>query len=34
LLHPIVVRPDGQLIAGERRLHAANCSAGRTCRLP
>ena len=23
LLHPIVVRPDGQLIAGERRLHAA-----------
>jgi N6-adenosine-specific RNA methylase IME4 len=23
LLHPIVVRPDGVLIAGERRLHAA-----------
>jgi ParB family chromosome partitioning protein len=22
LLHPIVVRPDGQLIAGERRLRA------------
>ena len=23
LLHPIVVRPDGKLIAGERRLLAA-----------
>jgi ParB family chromosome partitioning protein len=23
LLHPVVVRPDGTLIAGERRLHAA-----------
>jgi ParB/RepB/Spo0J family partition protein len=23
LLHPIVVRPDGVLVAGERRLHAA-----------
>ena len=23
LLHPVVVRPDGQLIAGERRLRAA-----------
>jgi N6-adenosine-specific RNA methylase IME4 len=23
LLHPIVIRPDGRLIAGERRIHAA-----------
>jgi ParB/RepB/Spo0J family partition protein len=23
LLHPVVIRPDGSLIAGERRLHAA-----------
>ena len=29
LLHPIVVRPDGRLIAGERRV---NGSAGSPCR--
>jgi ParB family chromosome partitioning protein len=30
LLHPIVVRPDGRLIAGERRLAACR-TLGRTC---
>ena len=32
LLHPIVVRPDGRLIAGERRLVACKRLAGRPSR--
>ena len=34
LLHPIVVRPDGQWIAGERRLHAAAARCARCRRSP